>query len=259
METMQATFGMFVGLAEFVPTRAHPYEYVDLEDSGGYALRKDCNEAVDGTYWEDDEERELRDEYLVESLLEDIIECDDDYLISGDCMDMYAESVIADYHGCLDNLKYWLEDNCEGNHDPSGELGRRIFEDLLACAGTEANHSDWNGSSDHDFVIGCVDIGEHEIQVDVDSYPVFAKLAARGDLEAALQNSNYLGSNTRAVYKDGKLWGTEQVDYVSHGSFWMYNNSDIYHWWGCTYQQVWDTCKKHLEDLEYIGSDAVEV
>jgi hypothetical protein len=255
---VQRTFGSIVGLEPTLPIAPHPYDYVDLEDTGGYAHRYECHESADGKYWKCWEERDDHETYIVDELLESIIEGDDDYLISGDCMDSYVEAARFDSDDCIERLNCWLEDNCEGFDACDKSTLREIYNELWEVAGCEANHSNWIDSSDHDFVIGSVEMGEHEIQVDVANHPVFVALADRGDLEDMLHASNYLGFNERTIYKDDKVVGHERVDYVSHGSFFMMNNTDIHHWWGCTNKQVWEACTKHIDGLDCILAEVYE-
>jgi hypothetical protein len=255
----QLTFsGM--GKLPVLPIEPHRFDYVDLEDTGGYTLRYIGRESADGKYWSNWNDCEDRDEYLVESLLESIIEFDDDYLASDDCK--------AGYHCCLHHdsdymhgrINEWLEDNCEGYENPSKETVQSILDDLMEVSECEANYSDWTSSSNFDFVVGGVDIGEHEVQVNVADYDVLKALAARDGLEDALHSSGFLGGyNERPIVVDGEIVGYKRIPYVSHGSFFLTNNSGMFHWWGCSHQEVWDVCKELIDELEYVGHDAVVV
>ena len=256
---MQSTFGTLVGMKPAVAIAPHPTDYVDLEDTGGYARRCDCYESADGKFWQDWEERDDHETCIVEDLLESIIEGDDDYLISSDCMDGYASCLSYDSEWMRDHVKEWIRDNCEGGDDPDKSTLQAIVDDLKEVANGEANYSDWINSSEHEFVLGSVEIGEHEIQVYVDCYPIFEALVARSDLEDLLHASNYLGPNERAVWEDGQIIGRERQPYVSGGSFHLMNDSGIHHWWGCTNQQVWEACNKNIDELEYVGFDSLEV
>lgn len=248
-----------MGKLPVLPIAPHRFDYVDLEDTGGYAPRYICLQSADGMYWDDWEECEYRDEYLVETVLESIIEFDDDYLASDDCKDGYRCCLHTDSDHLHECVNQWIYDNCEGYGSPNKETIQSIIDGLLEIVECESNHSDWTSSSNHDFVVGGIDIGEHEIQVEVSNHPELKFLAARGALEDALDTSGFLNKRERPVVVDGEIVGHERIPHVSDGCFYLYNNSGMFHWWGCSHQEVWDVLFDHIDDLEYVGHDAVVV
>jgi hypothetical protein len=250
---MQHTFGAVVGLDPIVPVATLPDDLVECADTNDLLRYEDCLFSGDGTAFAGSEARDEHDEAALRTFFEGVIEWSDDYYSNGDGADSYAHLVTEDGAYMREQVKEWVITTYGGVDNWPDRMIDDFCEALADQMEFSVTHGCF-GSSDFDLTFDSFDVGEQEEQIDLSCYELLAELHDQGRLEGLLEEIESEFCLNRNSKWDEATKTRSEGTIVSPGKYpciMLYNNTDMWHHFGCSDEKAEEVWKETAELLFY--------